>query len=105
MRVLVAGGSYGGLAATVHLLDHCSGSKARGKALAAAVAASEQIDEGGDMTSKPPHVLANFEFERVPLEITIVDERDGFCKLLLSLVFSLSLSFYFSFHLFIYLFI
>ncbi|KAJ2898945.1 oxidoreductase OXR1 [Zalerion maritima] len=68
-RVFVAGGSYGGLAATVHLLDHCSGAKAKA---AAVVAAAE-------LQSPPPPQPAP---ERVPIEVTIVDERDGFYHLI-----------------------
>lgn len=58
VRVLVAGGSYGGLAMALNLLDLTKGKHARftGK-------------EGVDETKK------------VDVRIKIVDERDGYCEL------------------------
>lgn len=67
-RVLIAGGSYGGLTTAIHLLDHCSGAKA--KAAAASIAASE--NESTQPTQSVPNP--------VRVDVTIVDERDGFCK-------------------------
>lgn len=58
-KVLVVGGSYAGLAATVNLLDLCHGHKNRFNL--------DPEDNG------PGH--------KVPVEITIVDERDGYCEL------------------------
>lgn len=54
-RVLVLGGSYGGLAAALDLLDLCAGRKSR---------------------SGAEPVVGR----EVPIEITLVDERDGFCE-------------------------
>jgi hypothetical protein len=65
-RVLIAGGSYAGLSAALNLLDLCGG--------------------------RPPRFNPAFKFEdisaaftgtltrRIPVEITIVDERDGYCE-------------------------
>lgn len=60
-RVLVIGGSYAGLAATVNLIDLCDGKQPR-------------------FTS----VFTQEEHPKVklPVDITIVDERDGYCKYL-----------------------
>lgn len=55
-RVLVVGGSYGGLAAALNLLDLCAGKAARFS------------PEGPRSKSV------------VPIHIKIVDERDGYCK-------------------------
>jgi hypothetical protein len=56
LRVLVVGGSYAGLSATLNLLDLCNG--------------------------KAPRFTADLEHNPQPVsvKITIVDERDGFCK-------------------------
>lgn len=56
-RVLVVGGSYAGLAATLNLLDLCSG--------------------------KAPRFTPNIEHspQPIPIKVTIVDERDGFCEI------------------------
>ena len=63
-KVLVIGGSYGGLAATLNLLDLCHGRPCR---------------FSGESESS--------EREKIPVQITIVDERDGYCmSLLLSLL-------------------
>ncbi|KAJ5708694.1 hypothetical protein N7488_008495 [Penicillium malachiteum] len=59
-RVLVIGGSYGGLAAALNLSDLAHGRKYR-------------FDSNPD--SKPPSW-------RIPLQITIVDERDGYFHLI-----------------------
>ncbi len=56
-EVLVIGASYGGLAAALNLLDLCSGKIARSAA--------------GD--SAQPVIS--------PINIAVVDERDGFCKI------------------------
>ena len=57
-RVLVIGGSYSGLAATVNLIDLCNGKQPR-------------------FTSTPTDVVSSKT--KLPVEITIVDERDGYC--------------------------
>lgn len=54
-KVLVVGGSYAGLSAALNLLDLCHGKSVRFK----------------PDTAPPSH--------KIPVEITIVDERDGFC--------------------------
>ena len=59
VRVFIAGGSYAGLSAALNLLDLASGSNPRMSGQAY------------------PHVL---NFEKIDVEITIADERDGFCK-------------------------
>ena len=56
-KVLVIGGSYAGLAATTTLLDLCRGKTSTG--------------------SIPPDGV-NIK-SRSPINITLVDERDGFC--------------------------
>lgn len=56
-RVLIVGGSYGGLSAALNLLDLSNGQRAR-------------FNYTPD--AKPPA-------SRIPVHITIVDERDGFC--------------------------
>ncbi|CAK3923165.1 related to pyridine nucleotide-disulphide oxidoreductase AMID-like [Lecanosticta acicola] len=58
-RVLVAGCSYAGIATVVNLLDLCLGKPARGA------------------PHKVPHELA---VKGVPVDIHIVDERDGYLK-------------------------
>lgn len=57
-KVLVIGGAYAGLAASLNLLDLCAGRIARFST---------------DPEAKPTSPL--------PVEIKIVDERDGYCKL------------------------
>lgn len=57
-KVLVLGGSYGGLAAALNLLDLCNGRSSR--------FAAEPFQPG--------------KFGRVPVDITLVDERDGYCE-------------------------
>jgi thioredoxin reductase len=57
-RVLVIGGSYSGLAATVNLIDLCDGKQPR-------------------FTSTPTDVVS--PKTKLPIDITIVDERDGYC--------------------------
>ncbi|KAE8151754.1 putative apoptosis inducing factor [Aspergillus avenaceus] len=59
-RVLVAGGSYGGLSAALTLLDLCGGRLAR-------------FNFTPD--AKPPQ-------NQIPIHITVVDERDGFYHLI-----------------------
>jgi hypothetical protein len=56
-RVLVIGGSYAGLSATLNLLDLCHGKAPRFTP---------------DNKDSP---------QPVPVKITIVDERDGFCEI------------------------
>lgn len=57
-KVLVVGGSYAGLAATLNLFDLCQGRRRRFSL---------------DPEDKGPQ-------RKVPVQITIVDERDGFCR-------------------------
>lgn len=59
-RVLVAGGSYAGLAAALNLLDLCEGRLPR-------------FNPGLERSPSLKY--------RVPIEVIIVDERDGYCKL------------------------
>lgn len=61
-KVLVVGGSYGGLSVALNLQDLC-----RGKAPRCGPTPDKDQDD-----LKIPHI---------PIHITIVDERDGFCKL------------------------
>lgn len=58
VRVFIAGGSYAGLSTAMNLLDLATGNSPRmsGEAY--------------------PHVAG---FEKMDIEITIADERDGFC--------------------------
>ncbi|QDS72569.1 hypothetical protein FKW77_000802 [Venturia effusa] len=58
LRILVIGGSYAGLAATLNLLDLCNGKAPR-------------FTPNVEHTSQP-----------VPIKITLVDERDGFYHLI-----------------------
>lgn len=58
-RVLVIGGSYAGLAATVNLIDLCDGKQPR--------FSSTSTEE------RTPNI-------KLPVDITIVDERDGYCR-------------------------
>jgi hypothetical protein len=57
-KVLIIGGSYGALAATLNLLDLCHGRAPRFP----------------PETSPGPSAL-----QKIRVQITIVDERDGFC--------------------------
>lgn len=57
-RLLVAGGSYAGLSFVVNLLDICNGRSPR-------------------MAHEP--YSHHPDFTRIPVDITIVDERDGYC--------------------------
>jgi uncharacterized protein with NAD-binding domain and iron-sulfur cluster len=56
-KVLILGGSYAGLAAALNLVDFCHGRKNR-----------FSIDEADNGTGKV-----------IPVQVTIVDPRDGFC--------------------------
>ena len=56
-KVLIVGGSYAGLAATLNLVDLCQGRKCR-----------FNVDEAA---KAPEH--------KIPVQVTIVDERDGYC--------------------------
>ncbi|KAI5195273.1 FAD/NAD(P)-binding domain-containing protein [Aureobasidium subglaciale] len=58
-KVLIIGGSYSGLAATVNLIDLCDGKQPR--------------------FSSAPSDEASIK-SKVGVDITIVDERDGYCK-------------------------
>lgn len=60
-RILVIGASYAGLAATLNLLDLCNGQPCRFP------------------TPNPPVDVISM----VPVHITLVDERDGYCKFVL----------------------
>lgn len=57
-KVLVIGGSYAGLAATVNLIDLCDGKQPR----FSSTSTEEQLPN-----------------TKLPVDITIVDERDGYC--------------------------
>jgi hypothetical protein len=59
-KVLVIGGSYAGLAATITLLDLCRGKTSTGSVL-------------------PEEVDSKFQ---TPVQIKLIDERDGFCEAL-----------------------
>jgi hypothetical protein len=61
VRVLILGGCYGGLSAAVNLLDLSQGYSPR-------------------MNSEP--YVHHPELPQFNIEITIVDERDGYCKCL-----------------------
>lgn len=67
VKVLVVGGSYSGLSAALNLLDLCSGKQARLTAIAESH--NPTVDDG--LVRKTPSV---------PIEISIVDERSGFCR-------------------------
>lgn len=58
-RLLVVGGSYAGLSTVMNLLDICNGRSPR-------------------MGTEYPH---HAEIKQIPVDITIVDERDGYCTL------------------------
>lgn len=58
-KVLVLGGSYAGLSAALNLVDLCHGLRHR-----------FCIDDNDNSTGK-----------KIPVQVTIVDERDGFCTL------------------------
>jgi hypothetical protein len=58
-KVLVVGCSYGGLATAVNLLD---------------------LGEGLSPRLARESYSHHAEIPRIPVEVTIVDERDGFCK-------------------------
>lgn len=69
-RILILGGAYGGLAAALNLIDLSEGRAAR---------TGNGVLPGHD--------------GKVPIDVTIVDERDGYCVLPLpsvSLLFSTS---------------
>ncbi|KAL1852867.1 hypothetical protein VTK73DRAFT_9121 [Phialemonium thermophilum] len=67
VRVLVIGGSYAGLSAALNLQDLCSGRPAR-------CGPRREAEESETGPSSAPPTL--------PVDITIVDERDGFCTTL-----------------------
>jgi hypothetical protein len=60
-KVLIVGGSYAGLAAALNLADLCSGKPSRG--------------------ANPPSPPEANPQPALPVEIKILDERDGFCKI------------------------
>jgi hypothetical protein len=60
-RVLVVGGCYAGVSAALNLQDLCSGRAPR----------CGRSGEGEDLTPKT---------QNIAIDITIVDERDGFCE-------------------------
>lgn len=60
VKVVIIGASYGGLSTAGNLLDLCQGRPAR-------------------FTYPYPEKYA--ATANVPVEITIIDERDGFCKI------------------------
>jgi hypothetical protein len=60
-KVLVAGGSYGGLSAALNLQDLCRGLSPR----------------CGQKPAEGEHV----ETPQFAVDITVVDERDGYCEL------------------------
>lgn len=66
-RILIAGGAYGGVSAAVNLLDLSLGRSAR-------------LDP-----DKTPVEEAR---DGVPIEIHIVDERDGYCKIALRIPYA-----------------
>ena len=70
-RILIAGGAYGGVSAAVNLLDLSLGRSAR-------------LD--------PDKVPAEEACNGVPIEINIVDERDGYCEIALLDIHTLSSS-------------
>lgn len=59
-KVLVAGGSYGGLSAALNLQDFCQGLAPR---------CGPKPAEGEDVEASP-----------FAVDITVVDERDGYCE-------------------------
>ena len=68
-RVLVVGGSYGGLSAALNLQDLCSGRTPR----------------CGEPPEEDDPAAESFQ---VAVDITVVDERDGFCRLLSAFLIS-----------------
>jgi len=60
-KILVIGGSYGGLAAALNLLDLCSGKPAR-------------FTAGSTEKLTAPKEIS------IPIQIKILDERDGYCE-------------------------
>jgi hypothetical protein len=60
-KILVIGGAYAGLAASLNLLDLCAGRPSR-------------------FANPDPEVKPT---RSIPVQIKIVDERDGYCKICL----------------------
>lgn len=69
VRVLIAGGSYAGLTAALQLSKLCNGYPLADKYTQYVQA--ERRDSPLDTYPEPP---------KIPLKITIADERDGFCQ-------------------------
>ena len=69
-KVLVVGGSYGGLSAALNLQDLCHG---RAPRCGPAPVEGEPVDV---VEGEPVDVV---ERPQCAVDITIVDERDGFC--------------------------
>lgn len=61
-RVLVVGGSYGGLSVALNLQDLCRGKEPR--------------------CGPTPDKRHDIDQPSIPIDITIVDERDGYCRTL-----------------------
>jgi hypothetical protein len=59
-RILIAGGAYGGVSAAVNLLDLSLGRPAR---------------------LEPDKLPAEEARDGIPIEIHVVDERDGYCEI------------------------
>lgn len=72
-RVLVTGGSYAGLSAALNLQDLCRGRAAR----CGPPPAAGEGEEGSDASSNSSSSSSTPD---IAVDITIVDERDGFCK-------------------------
>ena len=70
-RILIAGGAYGGVSAAVNLLDLSLGRSAR-------------LD--------PDKAPVDEARNGVPIEIHIVDERDGYCEIALQNTYTLGCS-------------
>jgi hypothetical protein len=62
-QILVIGGSYAGISTAVNLLDLCNGQPCRFPA-----------------GNAPPIAVSNLPASKVSVRITVIDERDGFCK-------------------------
>ncbi|KAK0713933.1 pyridine nucleotide-disulfide oxidoreductase-like protein [Lasiosphaeria miniovina] len=72
-RVLVVGGSYGGLSAALNLQDLCNGRRPR----CGPAPAEGETEQSGTETEQ-----SGVETPNIAIDITIVDERDGFYHLI-----------------------